>query len=216
MVAPIDISSLRHERASRVGHHMLSHLRTEAYPVYRESGYPRAPNHSPRSVMKRTSLASPTPSVASLERPNVNPRSRVALMHSGFGWPLAGLLTLAALVGSAACGGGSSAPASSDASKTTAANAAVAPTQTVEWFTDVAQSSGIDFTHVNGASGKIYYPRFCLPVSHSSTTTTTAIRRVSGAGTSPDDPKPDPALRGRLYRKRSDDWPGREAGAALH
>ena len=39
VVAPIDISSLRHERASRVGHHMLAHLRTEAYPVFRESGY---------------------------------------------------------------------------------------------------------------------------------------------------------------------------------
>ena len=41
VVAPIDISSLRHERASRVGHHMLAHLRTEAYPVFRESGYRR-------------------------------------------------------------------------------------------------------------------------------------------------------------------------------
>jgi formamidase len=40
VVAPIDISSLRHERASRQGHHMLSHLRTEAYPVYAEHRYP--------------------------------------------------------------------------------------------------------------------------------------------------------------------------------
>ena len=40
VVAPIDVSALRHERESRVGHHMLAHLRTEAYPVYRESGYP--------------------------------------------------------------------------------------------------------------------------------------------------------------------------------
>ena len=39
VVAPIDISALRHERASRVGHHMLAHLRTEAYPVFREPGY---------------------------------------------------------------------------------------------------------------------------------------------------------------------------------
>lgn len=39
VVAPIDVGALRHERASRVGHHMLSHLRTEAYPVYREPGY---------------------------------------------------------------------------------------------------------------------------------------------------------------------------------
>jgi predicted amidohydrolase len=40
VVAPIDVSALRHERDSRIGHHMLAHLRTEAYPVYRESGYP--------------------------------------------------------------------------------------------------------------------------------------------------------------------------------
>ncbi len=35
VVAPIDIDALRHERATRRGHHMLAHLRTEAYPVYR-------------------------------------------------------------------------------------------------------------------------------------------------------------------------------------
>lgn len=40
VVAPIDISALRHERRARTGHHMLSHLRTEAYPAYREHVYP--------------------------------------------------------------------------------------------------------------------------------------------------------------------------------
>jgi predicted amidohydrolase len=40
VTAPIDISALRHERETRVGHHMLAHLRTEAYELYRESGYP--------------------------------------------------------------------------------------------------------------------------------------------------------------------------------
>ena len=40
VVAPIDVSALRHERASRRGHHMLAHLRTEAYPVYRQHQYP--------------------------------------------------------------------------------------------------------------------------------------------------------------------------------
>ena len=40
VVAPIDISALRHERSARTGHHMLAHLRTEAYPVYREHHYP--------------------------------------------------------------------------------------------------------------------------------------------------------------------------------
>jgi predicted amidohydrolase len=34
VVAPIDVSALRHERESRSGHHMLAHLRTEAYRVY--------------------------------------------------------------------------------------------------------------------------------------------------------------------------------------
>ncbi len=39
VVAPVDISALRHEREVRVGHHMPSHLRSEAYPVYNESFY---------------------------------------------------------------------------------------------------------------------------------------------------------------------------------
>src|SRR5258708_36932 len=42
VVAPIDVSALRHERASRQGHHMLAHLRTEAYPVYAQHAYPPA------------------------------------------------------------------------------------------------------------------------------------------------------------------------------
>lgn len=41
VVAPIDVSALRHERESRQGHSMLAHLRTEAYPVYRHSFYPK-------------------------------------------------------------------------------------------------------------------------------------------------------------------------------
>ena len=40
VVAPVDISALRHERATRRGHHMLAHLRTEAYPVYQSHAYP--------------------------------------------------------------------------------------------------------------------------------------------------------------------------------
>lgn len=40
VVAPIDIDALRHERNVRRGHHMLAHLRTEAYPVYGRSVYP--------------------------------------------------------------------------------------------------------------------------------------------------------------------------------
>lgn len=40
VVAPIDVSALRHERSVRRGHHMFAHLRTDAYPVYRKSIYP--------------------------------------------------------------------------------------------------------------------------------------------------------------------------------
>ena len=48
VVGPVDVTALRHERASRVGHHMLAHLRTEAYPVYGQRGYiPRADVSAP-------------------------------------------------------------------------------------------------------------------------------------------------------------------------
>jgi len=46
VVAPIDITAVRHERETRVGHHMLAHLRTEAYPVYTQHRYPPA-GHDP-------------------------------------------------------------------------------------------------------------------------------------------------------------------------
>ena len=39
VVAPIDVGTLRHERNRRRGHDMIAHLRTEAYPIYRESVY---------------------------------------------------------------------------------------------------------------------------------------------------------------------------------
>ena len=39
VVAPLDISALRHERQSRIGHHMPAHLRTEAYDVYHHAAY---------------------------------------------------------------------------------------------------------------------------------------------------------------------------------
>jgi formamidase len=40
VVAPIDITALRHERDTRRAHSMLAHLRTEAYPVYARHQYP--------------------------------------------------------------------------------------------------------------------------------------------------------------------------------
>jgi predicted amidohydrolase len=42
VVAPIDITALRHERSVRRAHSMLAHLRTEAYPVYAKHQYPPA------------------------------------------------------------------------------------------------------------------------------------------------------------------------------
>ena len=40
VVGPIDVAALRAERERRRGHHMLAHLRMEAYPAYRQSIYP--------------------------------------------------------------------------------------------------------------------------------------------------------------------------------
>jgi predicted amidohydrolase len=42
VVAAVDLAALRHERGRRRGHQMLAHLRTEAYPVYGSSLFPRA------------------------------------------------------------------------------------------------------------------------------------------------------------------------------
>ncbi len=41
VVAPIDVSALRHERENRRGHSFLAHLRTGAYPVYQKHFYPQ-------------------------------------------------------------------------------------------------------------------------------------------------------------------------------
>lgn len=40
VVAPLDLAALRAERERRQGHHMLAHLRTEAYPAGRKPIYP--------------------------------------------------------------------------------------------------------------------------------------------------------------------------------
>src|SRR6185503_6975876 len=59
VVAPIDISAVRHERETRRGHHMLAHLRTEAYPVYARHGYP--PHPGPHPIAHRTRDGDPGP-----------------------------------------------------------------------------------------------------------------------------------------------------------
>ncbi len=40
VVATVDIDALRHERSVRRGHQNLAHLRSEAYPMYRQTYYP--------------------------------------------------------------------------------------------------------------------------------------------------------------------------------
>ena len=50
VVAPLDISALRHERETRRGHLTLAHLRTEAYPVYATPHYPPAPRTADRAA----------------------------------------------------------------------------------------------------------------------------------------------------------------------
>ena len=56
VVAPIDITALRHERATRRGHHMLAHLRTEAYPVYASHRYPPAEGAKAASFERNVEL----------------------------------------------------------------------------------------------------------------------------------------------------------------
>ena len=55
VVAPIDISAVRHERATRQGHHMLAHLRTEAYPCTRATSIRRATANGPAHPTSATS-----------------------------------------------------------------------------------------------------------------------------------------------------------------
>lgn len=49
VVAAIDLEALRHERRQRVGHQPLAHLRSEAYPVYRERFFPPGQRNGERN-----------------------------------------------------------------------------------------------------------------------------------------------------------------------
>jgi len=69
VVAPVDVSALRHERGSRVGHHMLAHLRTEAYEVYRSSAYqPRLEADVPLSYAENVRRIEASKSAVSCSR----------------------------------------------------------------------------------------------------------------------------------------------------
>ena len=56
VVGPVDISALRHERQARRGHHMLAHLRTDAYPVYSCHRYPPAKDGAAPSYERNINL----------------------------------------------------------------------------------------------------------------------------------------------------------------
>jgi len=71
VVAPIDISAVRHERAQRRGHHMLAHLRTEAYPVYSVHQYPPATS---RHLSYERNVELIDVAKAFLEQPGIPPR----------------------------------------------------------------------------------------------------------------------------------------------
>jgi len=72
VVAPIDISAVRHERAQRRGHHMLAHLRTEAYPVYSVHQYPPA---SSRHLSYERNVELIDVAKAFLQQPGIPPRA---------------------------------------------------------------------------------------------------------------------------------------------
>jgi hypothetical protein len=73
-------------------------------------------------------------------------------------------LLLVALCGASSCTSGPAAPAADHPQPSSGAERSVAvPARDDEWFVDRAALAGIDFVHVNGASGRFYQPEIMGP-----------------------------------------------------
>lgn len=70
VVAPVDLHALRDDREKRSGHHMLAHLRSEAYPIYRQPGFPAGSLNEEANLTYEANLARIQRSKERLENPD--------------------------------------------------------------------------------------------------------------------------------------------------
>lgn len=69
VVGVIDVGALRQERRRRVGHHPLGHLRTEAYPVYRQRFFTPGGHTRPGNITVTSNEEAVAAAKAGLEGP---------------------------------------------------------------------------------------------------------------------------------------------------